>query len=180
MSESETPANDSKSASASQFAKWGGAAALVAGSLYAILLVAVLVTFSSAGFHVLDLFVILLAMAGYVASGVLALRGHLGVAPWFAIPATLLSALGSLASLDMLGDSAGDFLALLVYGSSAILGVVAVVFLLIAFTKRPRPVGSVTPPTTRKCPYCAEQIKAEAQVCKHCGRDIKPSVLPDA
>lgn len=23
-----------------------------------------------------------------------------------------------------------------------------------------------------KCPHCAETVKAEADVCKHCGRDI--------
>ena len=26
----------------------------------------------------------------------------------------------------------------------------------------------------RKCEYCAEDIKAEAKVCKHCGRDVPP------
>ncbi|NPV67108.1 MAG: zinc ribbon domain-containing protein [Anaerolineae bacterium] len=25
---------------------------------------------------------------------------------------------------------------------------------------------------TRHCPYCAELVKAEAKVCKHCGKDI--------
>jgi len=36
--------------------------------------------------------------------------------------------------------------------------------------------GSVTivgrPAPTRTCPFCAEPIRQEAKVCKHCGRDL--------
>jgi RNA polymerase subunit RPABC4/transcription elongation factor Spt4 len=33
-------------------------------------------------------------------------------------------------------------------------------------------------PINRKCPYCAEIIKAEAKVCKHCGRDVPAIEVP--
>lgn len=29
----------------------------------------------------------------------------------------------------------------------------------------------------KKCEFCAELIKQEAKVCKHCGRDVTPTVI---
>ena len=28
---------------------------------------------------------------------------------------------------------------------------------------------------TRKCPHCAESVKRDAKVCRHCGRDLPPA-----
>lgn len=36
-----------------------------------------------------------------------------------------------------------------------------------------KPVRPTIDPT-RKCPHCAEVIKAEARVCRFCGRDVDP------
>jgi len=31
---------------------------------------------------------------------------------------------------------------------------------------------------TKICPFCAETIRVEAVVCKHCGRDLEPQPEP--
>ena len=42
----------------------------------------------------------------------------------------------------------------------------------------PVAVGESGPREERDCPYCAERILARAKVCKHCGRDVQPTVTP--
>ena len=38
--------------------------------------------------------------------------------------------------------------------------------------EKPRPTLAVS--DIRQCPFCAEDIKKAAVVCKHCGRDVQP------
>lgn len=33
---------------------------------------------------------------------------------------------------------------------------------------------------SRQCPYCAEIVRSQAVVCKHCGRDLEPLPAPPA
>lgn len=37
--------------------------------------------------------------------------------------------------------------------------------------------GVVGGDTTRKCPHCAEFVKTDAKVCKHCHRDLVPAIV---
>ena len=52
---------------------------------------------------------------------------------------------------------------------SPLIGIVAA---LVAESRKGSP-GQPSEDTHKKCPHCAEQVLIEANVCKHCGRDIK-------
>lgn len=68
-----------------------------------------------------------------------------------------------------------------VWASFAVMAVVTIVFAQLGrraaqhqeATKKAATAGPVTPVVTaRKCPHCAEQIQAEAKVCRFCQRDV--------
>jgi hypothetical protein len=49
-----------------------------------------------------------------------------------------------------------------------------IIGLVIFLVLRNRPGSSAGSDKLKKCPYCAELIKAEAVVCRFCGRDQPP------
>jgi hypothetical protein len=36
------------------------------------------------------------------------------------------------------------------------------------------PITAAASPSERKCPWCAEVIKADARICRFCGRELPP------
>lgn len=49
----------------------------------------------------------------------------------------------------------------------ALIWPIALVHIIVTKTEAPTPAAGEA-----KCPHCAETVKAEAKVCKHCGRDL--------
>ena len=77
------------------------------------------------------------------------------------------------------GRSAGAFFALSFF-LSFIVGMLVVIALPPLDQPRigPNRVSFVS--KQRLCEHCAEEIKWEALVCKHCGRDVQPMASPDS
>ena len=60
----------------------------------------------------------------------------------------------------------------LIVGVVLIAPLVILILVLVARTRAAGATGAPSPTEMRKCPYCAELVRAEAVVCRYCGRDI--------
>ena len=60
-----------------------------------------------------------------------------------------------------------------VFAVALVLGFIVFV-LLTAWVRTSRAKEYLKKNPIKKCPFCAEIVKLEAKVCKHCGRDFLP------
>jgi hypothetical protein len=72
-----------------------------------------------------------------------------------------------------------SFIAWWLYGV-ALLPIALIHSLVAEDLKNPDPVwtAAMRARTHRQCPFCAEEVKREAVVCKHCARDLPPEAAP--
>lgn len=67
-------------------------------------------------------------------------------------------------------------------GLSVLLGPLGVIIMLFVGADREKvEENQIANESMRKCPFCAELVKSEAIVCKHCGKDLpapEPSPAP--